>query len=337
MKRILSLLLVTAMFLAMTACGKQPTGGTNSTDSITSTDSTISTDPTTSTDSTVSTDSETSTDSTPSADSTASTNSTASTVSTNSTNSTTSTTSTPSTTPTTSTPSTTPTSSTPTESKPVEIPDEKPTLDYSILRGITLYAFGDSYIQGHTLGTQNTWSALLAREYDMTYGNYGLNGSAVSTVSYGRAPMIERYTQIPTGGDIIMVVGGRNDYNQRVTLGTVNDTNNSTFAGALNELIINLKAAHPDTLILFGTPWYVNEDLKKYSDMMLAVCAKHNVPCFNAADQSLSGVYMTDAQWRKSYCMSDSDTDHLNAEGMKLVLGKYEKFILTEYTRYLGN
>ena len=210
-------------------------------------------------------------------------------------------------------------------------------MDYNVLKGITLYAFGDSYIQGHTLGAQNTWSALLAKEYEMTYGNYGLNGSAVSILSYGKAPMIERYTQIPKGGDILMVVGGRNDYNHKVALGNVDDTGSKTFAGALNTLITNLKQEHPDTLILFGTPWYVNEELKKYSDMMLAVCQKHDVPCFNAADQELSGVYMTDAEWRKTYCMSESDTDHLNAEGMKLVLEKYEKFILAEYIRYLNH
>ncbi len=305
MKRILSLLLVIIISLTVTACGeqpKQPTGGdTDSTPSTSSTDSASSTDSTSSTSSTTSTDSTSSTGSTSSTDSTSSTGSTGA------------------------------------ESTPVEKPEQNPILDYNLLRGITFYAFGDSYIQGHTLGAQNTWSALLAKEYDMTYGNYGLNGSAVSTISYGRAPMIERYTQIPKGGDIIMVVGGRNDYNNSVTLGKVDDTDSSTFAGALNELITNLKREHPNSLILFGTPWYVNENLKKYSDMMLAVCAKQDVPCFNAADQTLSGVYMTDAQWRKTYCMSESDTDHLNAAGMRLVLEKYEKFILTEYTRYLGN
>lgn len=209
------------------------------------------------------------------------------------------------------------------------------TPDHSVLNGKTFYIFGDSYAAGHTLGVNNTWSKLLANQYGMTYGNYGINGNGFVNC-YKGDPMPQRYTVIPKGGDIILVVGGRNDYNKKTPLGSKYDTSKNTFGGAVNLLITNLQNAHPDTLILFATPWYVNDDLKAYSDLMLAICERRGIPCFNAADPSVSGVYMTDADWRAQYCMSASDTDHLNAEGMKLVLPKFEKFIGDEYFYYLN-
>ena len=56
-----------------------------------------------------------------------------------------------------------------------------------------------------------------------------------------------------------------------------------------------------------------------------------NVPCINAMDQELTGVKMTDANFRSKYCMKASDISHLNEAGMKLVFPVFEKAIADFY------
>ena len=58
------------------------------------------------------------------------------------------------------------------------------------------------------------------------------------------------------------------------------------------------------------------------------------IPCFHAADQSLSGVYMDQSGFRSTYCIKPSDVSHLNAAGMKLVFPKFEKFIAEEAEKF---
>ena len=134
--------------------------------------------------------------------------------------------------------------------------------------------------------------------------------------------------------DIVFVVGGRNDYNQDYPIGQVGDTTTDTFCGALAVLIDGLREKYPDSLILFSTSWYVNADMKAYTDATLAVCNRKGIPCFHAADQSLAGVYMDQPAFRSTYCIKPTDVSHLNAAGMKLVLPKFEKFMAEEAEKF---
>jgi hypothetical protein len=45
---------------------------------------------------------------------------------------------------------------------------------------------------------------------------------------------------------------------------------------------------------------------------------------------------MTDASFRAKYCMKPTDISHLNADGMKLVLPYFEKFIADTYKAAKG-
>jgi len=55
-----------------------------------------------------------------------------------------------------------------------------------------------------------------------------------------------------------------------------------------------------------------------------------------AADPAVSGVDVTSADFKSSYLISPNDVSHLNVEGMKLVLPKFEKLIAELYQAHIG-
>ena len=207
---------------------------------------------------------------------------------------------------------------------------------HSVLVGKTIHVMGDSYVSPTSLEDGKIWPELLAEKYEMTYRNYGQSGNGIVSPEASGTPMVTRYKQMNNVADIVFVVGGRNDYNQSYPVGKVGDTTTETFCGALSVLIDGLREKYPNSLILFSTSWYVNEDMKAYTDATLAVCEAKGIPCFHAADQSLSGVYMDQSSFRSIYCNTPSDVSHLNAKGMKLVLPKFEKFIAEEAGKFFG-
>ena len=205
---------------------------------------------------------------------------------------------------------------------------------YPVLVGKSINVMGDSYVSAGSLEDGKIWPQLLAEKYDMDYRSYGKSGNGIASPEASGTPMVTRYREMRGGVDIVFVVGGRNDYNQNYPVGQVGDTTTGTFCGALSVLIDGLREKYPDSLILFSTSWYVNDDMKAYTDATMSVCEAKGMPCFHAADQSLSGVYMDQAGFRSTYCIKSSDISHLNAAGMKLVLPKFEKFIAEEAEKF---
>ena len=207
---------------------------------------------------------------------------------------------------------------------------------YSVLEGKSINVMGDSYVSAGSLEDGKIWPALLADKYEMDYRSYGKGGNGIVSPLATGTPMVTRYREMRNNVDIVFVVGGRNDYNQNYPVGQVGDTTTETFCGAVAVLIDGLREKYPNSLILFSTSWYVNADMKAYTDATLAVCEMKGIPCFHAADQSLSGVYMNQSGFRSTYCIKPTDVSHLNAAGMKLVLPKFEKFIAEEAEKFFG-
>lgn len=207
---------------------------------------------------------------------------------------------------------------------------------YDVLLGRSINLIGDSYVAHSSLESGRTWGVLLSEKYAMDYKGYGQGGNCIVADGGSGVPILERYKTMRSKADIVMVVGGRNDYNQRYPVGQVGDTTADTFAGAVGLLIDGLRDKYPDSLILFSTCWRVNDEQAKYAEAMMAVCAERGVPCFNAADESLSGVKMADGAFRADYCIKATDVSHLNDAGMKLVMPKYEKFIAEEAAQFFG-
>lgn len=204
---------------------------------------------------------------------------------------------------------------------------------FKTLEGITINAIGDSYLEGDKLERQYTWPRLIAEKYGLTFNNFGKNGSTMSNFVDTNKPMVERYTDMPENTpDIVMIEGGRNDYNKCVPIGEDGSLDTKTFKGAARFLITELRKKYPDAKFIAMTCWEVGGKenaagnmCSDYGRAFLKVCEDMSVECINALDADSVGVYMTDPEFRAKYCQHANDISHLNAEGMKLVLPMFEK------------
>ena len=224
------------------------------------------------------------------------------------------------------------------------IAEDKTRAFYEILKGKTFTVIGDSYLAGNGLEKELVWPALLAKKYDMVYNNYGMNGSTMSNYVTTNNPMVNRYTNMADNNpDIVIIEGGRNDYNKNVPIGENGSTDTKTMKGAARYLITKVQEKYPNAVIICLTVWEVGGSANSagnvcsdYGRALLEVCADMGVPCINAMDQEATGVKMTDANFRSKYCMKPTDISHLNADGMKLVFPAFEKAIADFYTAKIG-
>lgn len=222
--------------------------------------------------------------------------------------------------------------------------DDKARAYYDILKGKTFTVIGDSYLAGNGLDKNLVWPALLAKKYDMVFNNYGMNGSTMSNYVTSNNPMVVRYANMVNNNpDIVIIEGGRNDYNKHVPIGENGSTDTKTMKGAARFLISKVQEKYPNALIICLTVWEVGGGpnnagnyCSDYGRALLEVCADMGVPCINAMDQAATGVYMTDANFRNKYCMKASDISHLNEAGMKLVFPAFEKAIVDFYTNKIS-
>ena len=204
---------------------------------------------------------------------------------------------------------------------------------YKSLRGLTALFIGDSLFGGHGIGKDLTWINLLATKYGMTFENHGVCGCTLSACEGGFQPIISRYTDMPLlDADLVVIEGGRNDYNKNAAIGTQDSGDVSTYKGALGSLIRGLKDRYPRAIIAAVSFWRVGDrpnelglPCGEYTAAMEEVCAELGVHFIRACDEESSGVYMTDPAFRTEYCWVPGDVCHLNARGMELALPFFEK------------
>lgn len=222
----------------------------------------------------------------------------------------------------------------------------KKSTHYNILEGLTMYAMGDSYFGGTSLGEPGTWVNLLGNKYRMHFVNYGIGGATVSDFVTNKNPMVVRYKTMEKGdADIILLEGGRNDRSVLVPMGTNDSRDSKTFLGALNIMIDDFLKTYPNAVIILVTPWYNTGKTAQgttnvtYADAMKKLVEYRNdkrVYCIYAASVSETGVNMDDSAFRTKYCCSSTDVSHLNTAGMKKILPYMEKKIAEYYAAYMG-
>ncbi len=218
---------------------------------------------------------------------------------------------------------------------------------YRALEGLTMYAIGDSYFGGSGIGQHLTWVNLLGKKYGMNFHNYGIGGNTVAECN-GRSdnspPMATRCTELPDGGDIYLVEGGRNDRHFNVPFGKNDSKNIREFTGALNTIIARIRKNNPDALIVLVTPWSHKTEVgylgnnNAYADTIKGLAEYYrnekgdkNVVCLYAADEEFTGINMSNPICRRKYCLTASDVSHLNPDGMNLVEPIFEKWIAEQY------
>ena len=223
------------------------------------------------------------------------------------------------------------------------IEDSKAMYYDSNLEGITVNALGDSYFAGNHLASEYIWINLLAEKYGMTMNNYGRNGSTVSNYVTDCNPMCVRYTEMADNEpQIVLLEGGRNDFNKNVPIGTVDSTDTTTFSGAFNVIIDGVQEKYPNAMIVLISAWNfggangISLTSADYVNAIKAIAEAQGVYFIDASDSEAMGVDMTSAAFRAEYCMSAGDVSHLNKEGMQLVMPKFETLISQYYTDYIS-
>ncbi len=168
--------------------------------------------------------------------------------------------------------------------------EEKEEVDFSEL---TYVALGDSItygVDGFT-GVHQKMETPYCDVVGETLGfertvNLGVSGSCISFARGEQNAFCKRYVNIPRDADVISVMGGINDTDENVTIGTISDMSTSTFYGALNVLAKGLKENWSDAFIFFMTPLNARGRVGVYEQVCQAikdVCAKYEIPVLDTS------------------------------------------------------
>ena len=166
----------------------------------------------------------------------------------------------------------------------------------------------------------------------------GIAGSCISAKSdYGtnNNPLISRYNTIPNA-DLICIFMGTNDYGHETPLGTISDTEDVSFYGALNVIIPSIINTHKNSKIVFITPMHrygfgkskitgnnftydnlpngLGYTLNDYVEAIKDVCDVYSVPVIDLF--SVSELDANNSIIRTTYF---PDGLHPNAEGHKII------------------
>lgn len=204
------------------------------------------------------------------------------------------------------------------------------------LKGHSWSVLGDSISTPNLNNvSKKYWAWINERSEGMDIHNYGISGTRITNFS-------QRYNQMYYS-DIITVFGGVNDWGQPdpTPLGTITDTTNDTFYGALDILCKGLLTNYPKSTVIFFTPLgnkgfspnYFYEETNSlgltiydYADAILNVCGKYKIPVVDTCRNSLLNPYIPEI---KVECFVDGL--HLNEHGHEILSFIIESEMLKHY------
>lgn len=187
---------------------------------------------------------------------------------------------------------------------------------------------------GDSITQQGLWQPhLVAKLGFSSFLNNGVGGTKIIDSNGSDTTAMcrdERINAISASSDVVLVMGGTNDWVQSASLGTITDTVTNTFYGALKTMCKKLRTRFPDKLIcLLTTPygaypnypgWTDTTGLKNnhgltagdYGDAVIKVGKLYGIPVID--------VY-GNAGWNidniATYVSNDGAYLHPNAEGAK--------------------
>jgi hypothetical protein len=110
---------------------------------------------------------------------------------------------------------------------------------------------------GDSITQQAQWQSIVTNKLELFTGyNYGRAGTKISGLDTNAIASQRRIDQIKSTSDIIVFMGGTNDWANDVALGTIADTSSTVFYGAVKNLVKRLTVKFPTKLIVgISTPW----------------------------------------------------------------------------------
>ena len=211
---------------------------------------------------------------------------------------------------------------------PVELRVDAPQVYAAVeseLEGKSILFFGDSLLASYGLDDYSTsWTVRLRDEYGMKIRTDARSGSTIASADEHERvpggcwqPLCER--SVPPGVyDIVFVAGSGNDWYCEIPLGKdYTSRNTKTLIGAINTVIDRLQAQCPDATLLFSTSWFC-DDYKNglgltpndYNEVLLEVCRRREIPCFEACDTELTGIVPGNGMF-----IAANDIWHMNEQG----------------------
>ena len=116
--------------------------------------------------------------------------------------------------------------------------------------------------------------------------NYGSNGTTIAGIM--PTNFVDRSMFMEKDANLVLVLGGTNDFYYNIPLGTDQDRTYYTFYGAMHMLCSRLKAVYPDSDIIFLTPLRRVDDfgeinkngnsLEEYATVIMQVCGEYGIP-----------------------------------------------------------
>lgn len=162
--------------------------------------------------------------------------------------------------------------------------------------------------------------------------NYGIPGSQVATGF--SSSFVDRTRFLKTNADLITIMGGTNDYcapgAMARSLGSLDSVDETTFCGAYNSMIRNLKANNPNAKIVLITPIKGKDGcteltniyglkMEDYANAVKTIAAVNNLPCI-------------DLYHNQECCFSENDKHtllqdpiHPSLDGHTLIAGEIMK------------
>lgn len=202
----------------------------------------------------------------------------------------------------------------------------------------TWVSFGDS------VTANNNWQPYVANKYRLKHVNKGIGGTFVSWIDSTSMCDDVRINDLNPDADIITFMGGINDWRNNIPLGTINDSTNATFYGAVKiiaEKLIN--RYHSKNIVFMSTTYALTANRNGWKDTsgyknnlgltsgdygkaLMDVARLHELPCID--------MYC-DSSWDKSnisefvYLEPDNSYLHPNNAGAKkmsaLVIDKFKE------------
>ena len=156
----------------------------------------------------------------------------------------------------------------------------------SSLKNKKIAVLGDSVSYGY--GANINWPTVLAQKTGAIVTNLAQNGATISARDDGNS-MINQMENIPEDVDYVLIMGGGNDYLNKVTIGDLYTQGQSTLMGAYCYIFQQIYTYRPRTKLLVVTepPFFDSINDKGFDSILNAtmqICNKYHIPCLNLFD-----------------------------------------------------